>query len=580
VTGPQRLWVLGSLLLALGCGDAPGEADASLAPDAGATPEDAARPRADAAARPDAGGECFAIEGLATFRLDVDDDTGLRARARITPDVEDAPWDLYLWFQRFAGASFTGTVPLGVEPNESFPDCPHCVVALQGADLSRGFLAAEGTLELNRSPFDGRLDLSLTGVVLREVVVEASDDPLPVLRSRWVEDGACLALPPQTVSVPLAPGDWRCDPELWADGEGCDCACGAWDPDCDACDPFLDPSCDPGVRRPTRRCGSDEVCLFEADEGICAATCDEGDGCSAGFCAYWPSGDRVCVNDPDRQSAADVGEACLDGGGLRYCAVRDGVAGGVCAEWSSGADPSEDAVFECWAACASDAECGDGLTCVALGGAAEADAPGYCQPPHPRDWSCAPDAWEDGACDCRCGVWDPDCGASTIHAPRPSARCAAGEVCVREDPFLFGSPGECVVPPPNDTCATAAPLPLDEEVSGATRGATPSYGADGCFEREVSGADVVYAVELAVGDRLEVSVRPDGHDPVLYLIGPGEAAVCDGAFACAASADAAGLGVEETLTHTATAAGTHYLVVDGDPFAFGFTLRATVAPTG
>jgi len=555
--------------LLIGCGDPAPATDAAAGPmDAGAA--DAGDP-ADAGA-PDAGGECTAIE-VQAFRLDIDDDTGLRVRARITPDVEDAPWDLYLWFQRFAGAEFTGEIPLGVAPNESFPDCPHCVVAFTGSDLDRGYLASEGTLRLNRSPFDGRLDVQLEGVVLREMVVEASDDPIPYLVSRFVEDGACLTLSSLAAEEPLPAAGWRCDPELWADGEGCDCACGAWDPDCDPCDSFLDPSCDPTATLPTRRCDAADVCLWDDGEGVCTTTCDT-QPCAAGFCAWWPTGDRVCVTDPDRRSPVGVGGVCPSGGGLRYCAIDEGVAGGVCAEWIATGDDGGEALFECWAACARDADCGEGLTCQGFGGFVGGDGPGYCQPPHPRDWTCDPDAWGDAACDCRCGTWDPACGDATIYAPVGSTRCAAGEVCVREDLFLFGSEGECVAAPVNDTCATATALPLDEDVRATTRGATPSYAAAGCFDAEVSGADLVYAIDLMAGDGLEVTVTPDAENPALYLLGPGVS--CDGAFTCAAAVDDGGRGAPETLRYTATTTGTHHLVVDSNPFEYAFTLRASV----
>ena len=32
---------------------------------------------------------------------------------------------------------------------------------------------------------------------------------------------------------PVVPDNWTCDPSFYEAGDGCDCACGAWDPDCD-----------------------------------------------------------------------------------------------------------------------------------------------------------------------------------------------------------------------------------------------------------------------------------------------------------------------------------------------------------
>ncbi len=420
--------------------------DATAPTDAGPGPSDAGGLDAstDAAMSPDGGGECIVVEDLAAFRLDVEDDTGLRARARITPEIGDAPFDLYLWFQRFGDAAFTGDVTLGEAPNESFPDCAHCVVAITGADFDQGFFASEGTMRLERTPFSGRLALSLEGVVLREMVVEASDGPIPFLESRFIEGGRCLALPTTTVSAPLPPAGWRCDPELYADGEGCDCACGAWDVDCDACDPFFDPTCDPEARLPTRRCDGEAACLFDDGEGICAATCDDAP-CASGFCATWPSGERVCVTSPDYRSPVGLGAVCPEGFGLRYCAIEDGVAGGVCAEHYSGIDGVE-SVVACRPACETHADCAEGLECASLGPTRPEGGPGYCLPPYPAAWTCGAAAWSDEACDCACGTWDASCGDPFFDPPMASASCAEGQVCVPESPGVYGSPGECAAP--------------------------------------------------------------------------------------------------------------------------------------
>ncbi|MGE0786012.1 MAG: hypothetical protein AB7S26_10015 [Sandaracinaceae bacterium] len=430
-----------ALILFLVACDGTAPSDAGPHPFDAATTLDAGH---DAGAPVDAGGECLVVESLGDFQLDLADDTGLRARARITPDVGGATFDLYLWFQRFGLAEFTGEVALGTDPNATFPDCAHCVVALRGSDFDRGYFASEGTMQLDRSPFSGRLVLTLDGVVLREMVVEPSDDPIPFLQSRFIEGGRCLQLPSTVVSAPLPPSTWRCDRELYADGEGCDCACGAWDVDCDACDPFFDPSCDPTVQIPTRRCGASDVCLFELErnEGVCAATCDASSPCVAGFCADWPSGERVCVTQPTYRSDAGIGEVCPEGPGLRYCAIDNDVAGGVCAEHWSGID-GVDSVVACRTACATHADCIGDDECVALGAPGPDGGPGYCLPPYPASWTCGLAAWTDTECDCACGTWDPACGDPFFDAPMPSSRCAPSEVCVPESAGVYGSPGVC-----------------------------------------------------------------------------------------------------------------------------------------
>jgi hypothetical protein len=88
------------------------------------------------------------------------------------------------------------------------------------------------------------------------------------------------------------------------------------------------------------------------------------------------------------------------------------------------------------------------------------------------------------------------------------------------------------------------------------------HGAGGCLEVEEDGPDVVYAVALGTGQRLTVTAVGD-HDPSLALHGPGIPSVCDtNSSACVAGVDTALIGELETLSFTATTAGTHDLVVD------------------
>lgn len=568
--GTARLSLFGLLVA---CGSPPAGMDATIGDprDGGASDAaDAANPRD---AHVDAG-RCLEVTSVEAFRLDVDDDTGMRIRARFSPEVEGEPWDLYVWFQRFGDSTFDGEVALGVEPNDNFPDCPHCVIALKGFDLTRGFFARSGTMELHGTPFDGRVSLTLRDVVLAEVTIGPSDDPIPSLRSTWVEDGGCLLLPTVTVEQAFPPSDWRCSPDLYGEGEGCDCDCGAWDPDCSACDPFADPSCDPTVVAPTRRCATGEVCSLDAS---CVASC-ETTPCRSGACAYWIDGQRICVQGAEWLDAAVVGEDCRQTGRLHYCDVLDGVARGVCAWWDSRLDGPA-APLRCWAACERDAECGVDETCVGLFTAPEADGPGYCQPRQPPDWTCAPSAFDDGVtCDCACGTWDPDCG-DPYGAPMTSPRCGAGEVCVLSDENHPATPGECVPRPSNDACDSAEPLALDVDVSGTTRGAGPTYLASACFPFGREGFDVVYALSLTAGQRLRVDATPTDprFDLALYLVGPGDAASCDGDPSCAATADAAGRGGAEALRFTSAASGTYHLVVDSyAPRSSAFVLRATL----
>ncbi len=74
---------------------------------------------------------------------------------------------------------------------------------------------------------------------------------------RW---GSCI----DCMVVEGVPPDWSCKPEYYADGEACDCECGAYDPDCSVGLPVycfgdgLDPT--PPAPEGTT-CGSDAMCV-------------------------------------------------------------------------------------------------------------------------------------------------------------------------------------------------------------------------------------------------------------------------------------------------------------------------------
>ena len=115
----------------------------------------------------------------------------------------------------------------------------------------------------------------------------------------------------------VEPGDWVCDPAFYDAGDGCDCNCGTFDPDCD----------DPSQRlfncRPGQMCSDEGVCVDDRPgepesepEGVPASwECDEefydaGDGCDCDCGAY----DLDC-DDPTQQIFnCGPGEICGDQG--------------------------------------------------------------------------------------------------------------------------------------------------------------------------------------------------------------------------------------------------------------------------
>ncbi len=90
-------------------------------------------------------------------------------------------------------------------------------------------------------------------------------------------DGACAE--PGTGPDPgeQPPAGWACPPELWGDGEACDCACGALDPDCTNLSLPID-GCDEG-----ETCNADGACVpIDLGPGPDPET-DAGDGEGDGF---------------------------------------------------------------------------------------------------------------------------------------------------------------------------------------------------------------------------------------------------------------------------------------------------------
>ena len=111
-------------------------------------------------------------------------------------------------------------------------------------------------------------------------------------------DGTCVDVPDEAFDVP---DGWRCNPGWYDAGDGCDCACGAVDPDCSGADAELF-GCNPG-----QVCAAGE-CVFD-DSGVpeqwtCNPTWyDAGDDCDCS-CGAW---------DPDCADASLTVLGCDDG---------------------------------------------------------------------------------------------------------------------------------------------------------------------------------------------------------------------------------------------------------------------------
>ena len=213
-----------------------------------------------------------------------------------------------------------------------------------------------------------------------------------------------------------------------------------------------------------------------------------------------------------------------------------------------------------------------GGECLNLGASYALDADNI-----PNAWTCDTADYGDGtACNCMCGVPDPDCANPAL----PIEGCAAGQVC--------DGTGMCQDPPPNDTCQTAVVLTLGTPVTGSTVGAANDYDnglqTATCTGFSQPGADVAYRVALTAGTEYTflLSGLDANYDGSLSLIRQGAPAVCDAdPIACRAGSDAGFNGDDETFTFTPTVNGTYQVIVDsffavGNPSGSGaFTLTVS-----
>jgi len=184
----------------------------------------------------------------------------------------------------------------------------------------------------------------------------------------------------QDHSIPVSVPTWTCDPTYFNASDGCDCACGTWDPDCDLAPQFsidyneTEPvylfNC--GIERPGMLCvrssSGTSKCLENTTVPIgftcAAASYNSLDGCDC-ECGAW---------DPDCDQFEDILNCNEQPGTTSYCDFNNGTGAGEC---------TYDIDFQV-----------------------------------PPTWTCEPTFWNasDG-CDCECGSLDPDCSTD------PANRC-------------------------------------------------------------------------------------------------------------------------------------------------------------
>ncbi|MFZ9888614.1 MAG: hypothetical protein ACO3JL_14035, partial [Myxococcota bacterium] len=288
------------------------------------------------------------------------------------------------------------------------------------------------------------------------------------------ENYTCDQLPP-------APAEWTCESYYFNAGDGCDCGCGALDPDCrddtaEACDfNNCDADAVPVATDNTR-------CEVPADAAQWTCNPDyfgSGDGCDCG-CG---------VVDPD---CADATEAsCLynncdiglvpSASANETCEAPTAPAEWTCAESFFGSDDG------CDCGCGVvDPDCADGTAascdfnnCDVAGEEPTASNNAVCAVPStlPTAWTCPEEWYANGdGCDCGCGVVDPDC----TTMPLTIDDC---EVLACDDGFAvsLADPGTCVAEegvapvlvdvmveagPDDQECDAATPYLVTYEVQG------------------------------------------------------------------------------------------------------------------
>lgn len=404
----STLWCFA--LLVLGCGGGAGGGDSLVGPG------------------PDAGGggveeRCVAIRvpgtggpvDLGALGLDGQDDVSTSYSFGLAPlfGTKESPDYLVVQFYNYnerIGPLAVGTFPLDQAPNDNFGTCPECIaVWVDQTNLQQPpaklLLQSAGSIRLDVDPRSLRLKGRIEGLVLREVTI----DPL-TNSSTFVPDGDCAWLTgPVDLDFKWVPLIWRCAKAAYNAGDGCDCGCGAIDPDCyDA---------DGEQVAEFTGCADGQACHLGDCRDRCSVFAPQR-ACASGFCLIdWP--DDLCSNGTSPVDPAAIGEPCTLPGAFACAAAPTGIMAGACS--------SNDEEPVCRAICRRHSDCASDEACwVLYSGLGLDQGKGYCAPGVSALWLCDPAFWRDGAtCDCGCGDLDPDCDV----ASRPLRGCGAGEVC-------------------------------------------------------------------------------------------------------------------------------------------------------
>lgn len=126
----------------------------------------------------------------------------------------------------------TGTIALGTGENDNWKTCSQCLFVDEDVpdqdEPGRYYFQSSGSIVIDAQsrPTTAGVVATLTDVTLVEVTIAPDDTSTPV------PNGECLHITSATVNLPPPPAAWVCDEGIYDNDDGCDCGCGAPDPDC------------------------------------------------------------------------------------------------------------------------------------------------------------------------------------------------------------------------------------------------------------------------------------------------------------------------------------------------------------
>jgi len=327
-------------------------------------------------------------------------------------------------------SSDPGTFDLASGVNADFATCEQCVLAYQDVDDAgapgKYFFQKAGSLTVDSADLSaGAIQGSYSGVSLGEVALvnfaDGGGDFQPV------PGGSCLQLVNGSIAV------------------------GVTDAGSDPCDVCIDDAAGTGgtCEQTYDTCSADTACVdlsnciqsCTANDSACEQACQTTAGTTATdeFFGYVDCVQSTCSTecgfDTDGGSVTDAGSGVPDGWTCLQSYYGDGYCDCGCGAFDAldCADANESSCGYCYANCGSfetDASsCApyidptDNSQCAAAsdGGSATDAGSGV-----PDGWMCPLSYYDDGSCDCGCGVMDIDCPSASADACEYCEGCNAG----------------------------------------------------------------------------------------------------------------------------------------------------------